>query len=183
MPKGVDLSILSPIDAEKLLAVRKKRNEYTRKRANRPEVRAKKRERDLVYAKSIPHDAMNDAFASRKLRFYKTDTKRRGHVFMLARNEFIDTIRRECFYCEAPVAGGIDRVDNDKTYMTGNIVPACSRCNLARHLQTQTEFISWLEIIRDKIPRIKERIRQLSAKDDLLGTTSASQPLVSDKEQ
>lgn len=38
---------------------------------------------------------------------------------------------------------GIDRVDSDKGYVTGNVLPCCRICNCAKGTLTKTEFECW----------------------------------------
>ncbi len=39
---------------------------------------------------------------------------------------------------------GLDRIDNDKGYIEGNIVPCCTICNYAKHSLTYEEFITYI---------------------------------------
>lgn len=50
-----------------------------------------------------------------------------------------------CYYCGTPAApvNGIDRVDNGKGYVEGNVVPACWTCNRRKAQADVNEFIGW----------------------------------------
>lgn len=42
---------------------------------------------------------------------------------------------------------GIDRMDNSKGYVDGNVLPCCSICNHAKHVMNYDDFISWINRI------------------------------------
>lgn len=65
--------------------------------------------------------------------------------FQLTRVEFVDLETDYCFYCTAvpkPIHG-IDRVDNTKGYVPGNVVTCCKRCNIAKNDQSMDDFTMW----------------------------------------
>lgn len=60
----------------------------------------------------------------------KSHAKQRGKEFNLS----METLRRlyeeNCFYCESETPSiNIDRIDNTKGYVEGNVVSCCVRCN------------------------------------------------------
>ncbi len=72
----------------------------------------------------------------------------------IAYKEFMSICLTPCHYCgkqpeKRPTqkgrttinASGIDRVDNDKGYVLGNVVPCCTWCNRAKNSQTEKYFI------------------------------------------
>jgi hypothetical protein len=73
-----------------------------------------------------------------RTRFWKgaCQAKRRGKTWNLTFEEYMSvTEGKACHYCDGnlPVAGcGLDRMDNDRGYEIGNVVPCCERCNSAR---------------------------------------------------
>lgn len=93
-------------------------------------------------------------------RYYWHSAKRRGLVLELSTNTFIELIQSPCSYCgKAPsnvirdrqtgtnYYTGIDRVDNSKGYIEGNVVPACKICNLIKHTMTSAEFLEHVQRI------------------------------------
>ncbi len=90
---------------------------------------------------------------------YKTQAKRRGREFNLTFDEFIKYVFDNCNYCGTePIAelkvhqytgsilyNGIDRVDNSKGYIEGNVVTCCEICNRAKLMMTREEFLSWID--------------------------------------
>ncbi len=73
-------------------------------------------------------------------------SRRRGHEFSLSHSEFDSLVTARCFYCgaEPDPTNGIDRMDNAKGYIQGNVVTACTRCNQAKHRMALGEFVGWL---------------------------------------
>lgn len=72
---------------------------------------------------------------------YRLEAKVRNYTFSLNKEEFINLIRSNCFYCDSfpknvinyygkkYYYNGIDRVDNDEGYVLSNCVPCCKLCN------------------------------------------------------
>lgn len=74
---------------------------------------------------------------------YKNGAKRRGYLFEIPKERFRELTHQVCYYCGSGPANrcskwdfngdyvynGLDRVDNDKGYVEGNIVPCCGECN------------------------------------------------------
>jgi len=51
----------------------------------------------------------------------------------LSRIEVYDIIMQPCTYCGTTEIGrGLDRIDNSKPHIKGNVLPACEPCNKAR---------------------------------------------------
>jgi hypothetical protein len=90
---------------------------------------------------------------------YKWDAKKMGRSFHLTKQEFLEIITKNCFYCgikpsnistrygpnDTYLYTGIDRVNNSVGYEIGNVVPCCKECNMAKHSMTQENFISWID--------------------------------------
>ena len=87
---------------------------------------------------------------------YKANALKRGLAWELSKEEFRQLIIQDCFYCGAHPseirrltgklistlnANGVDRVDNSKGYIPGNVVPCCGACNHAKATLAQEEFI------------------------------------------
>jgi len=100
---------------------------------------------------------------------YKTGARKRGLVFEIDFNQFLDLSSQNCHYCGAepsncynlkyhkgphkgqPRSGepfihnGIDRIDSENGYVKDNCVPCCKRCNLAKNDMGEAEFYNWLD--------------------------------------
>lgn len=80
---------------------------------------------------------------------------RRGLDWLLTMEEVQDLVHQECHYCGIPYSNevkvrtgnflynGIDRVDNAKGYVKGNVVPCCIHCNTAKSDMDLAAFKSW----------------------------------------
>lgn len=87
---------------------------------------------------------------------YKFRAKKMGKKFDLTSEQFAKIIQQPCVYhpehtrSEIAYRGkkylrvGLDRLNNDEGYVIGNVLPACSDCNVARMDKTFDEFLSWL---------------------------------------
>lgn len=63
-----------------------------------------------------------------------------GKEFNLSDVEFKELREKPCYYCGGPLPEtgiGLDRIDNAKGYIRGNVLPACGPCN-----QTRNKFYS-----------------------------------------
>lgn len=109
---------------------------------------------DKCNSGSLP---IGEANANATIAAYKDNAKRRGVKFLLREEEARALFSRNCHYCGAPpgntkrklglngdfVYQGIDRVDNDIGYVSGNCVPCCDQCNWAKKDMSVTEFLRW----------------------------------------
>lgn len=98
---------------------------------------------------------------NRVLRRYKHDAKKRGLEFLLSKEQFLDTISKNCSYCKLPpyniqndgesygefIYTGIDRIDNSKGYTLENSTSCCRICNMAKGEMTREQFLSHIERI------------------------------------
>jgi len=88
---------------------------------------------------------------------YRSDAKKRNLEFTLALDFFLELTSAPCTYCESPpellsryretrpyTYNGIDRVDNERGYLLGNVVPCCYRCNRAKGPGELRTFLAWL---------------------------------------
>ncbi len=97
---------------------------------------------------------------SRELLLYertKYHAKKRGLVFELTPEECYDLSQRSCRYCGAKPSNefrdvyggllyysGLDRIDSNLGYVTGNVVPCCKDCNFAKGRKSVSEFLDWV---------------------------------------
>jgi hypothetical protein len=91
---------------------------------------------------------------------YKKSAKQRHYEFSLTLEEFKDLVFNECYYCgESPSLKihtakgtngtlnytGVDRIDNSKGYILGNVRPCCKQCNFAKNGLSEDDFFKWLK--------------------------------------
>jgi hypothetical protein len=84
--------------------------------------------------------------------------KRYGVAWELDKEQFREIISQPCFYCGVENSNdfgnkhgfnggiqynGIDRVDNAQGYVSGNVVPCCRACNIAKNDRSIAEFREW----------------------------------------
>lgn len=105
------------------------------------------------YKKALP---LGDAAKNDLYRQYKKGAKNRNLDFLISYEEFIEITLKNCDYCNAKPSAihsnphwngchlynGIDRVDNNKGYFIGNVVPCCKRCNAAKSNLSKDEFLN-----------------------------------------
>jgi hypothetical protein len=96
------------------------------------------------------------------LRGYVWNAKNKGLVWKLTDEDFYILNKQNCHYCGIPpntvrkadgtkyTYNGVDRVDNTKGYIEGNIVPCCKVCNSAKNTMTVEEFYAWVERVWQK---------------------------------
>jgi len=84
----------------------------------------------------------------------KHSAKRRDLSFELTKEDFSFLTKMNCHYCGIIPAqikykkkgngvyiyNGLDRVDNNKGYILGNVVPCCGICNSMKRVMTTSEF-------------------------------------------
>ena len=113
-----------------------------------------KREK-LIERRSLNYGS---ATKSRLFSQYKTGAKRRGLVFELNIEQFLELTSRDCYYCGTEpklvvkhktnngdyVYNGIDRVDSSKGYILENCVTCCETCNKAKLSASKEDFKSWI---------------------------------------
>lgn len=90
-----------------------------------------------------------------RLCMYKYKAKERNLEWCLEDEEASKLFIDSCFYCGciADPWNGIDRIDNNKGYITENCVTCCKHCNVAKNTQSQEEFILQANRIANLHPR------------------------------
>ena len=76
---------------------------------------------------------------------YKRSAKKRNIEFNIEKEVFINLITQNCIYCNTVPPqdsgrNGLDRVNNQKGYLLGNIVPCCFKCNQMKGQLSLQEF-------------------------------------------
>ena len=101
---------------------------------------------------------------------YRLKSSKRGIKFSVKFDEFMEIATSNCYYCGDPPSNirkytyrdrvflsyynGIDRVDNNKGYVKGNMVPCCRICNKIKSDTT-------LEVLQTKLGRFLEKVTSL----------------------
>lgn len=92
---------------------------------------------------------------------YKRSAKRKNLDFLLSEDEFKLLVDSNCYYCDRPpqreykrshvkniyIYNGIDRLDNDRGYVSGNCVSCCWLHNNMKRDMNYNEFINEIRII------------------------------------
>lgn len=77
--------------------------------------------------------------------YTKTQAKVRKKEWNLTEEEYTEAISKPCFYCGGPLpvgSSGIDRLDNNRGYISANIVPCCYTCN-----NMKNSTLTWQETL------------------------------------
>ena len=100
---------------------------------------------------------------------FKRAAKKRGIKWGLPPEEVRDLTGTECSYCGCLPAqsvkhphyrgdylyNGLDRIDNDKGYVSGNVAPCCGTCNRMKGTMSIEDFMA--HIGRIKIYLVKQQ--------------------------
>jgi hypothetical protein len=91
---------------------------------------------------------------------YQREAKKRNLEWKLSEKEFRKITSSNCVYCGEPPKSqpyggfngmypknGIDRVNNSKGYIKGNVVPCCPMCNWMKAGYTKKEFLAHIKQI------------------------------------
>jgi len=92
---------------------------------------------------------------------YKYKAKKRHLAWELSDEVALALFQQQCHWCECEPAqvirqkttngpwvyNGIDRVDSDKGYVEGNVVPCCGICNRAKSNLTVDAFLEWVSLV------------------------------------
>lgn len=103
------------------------------------------------------------------IRTYKRNAERRNLEWNLSEQEVFDISQRPCSYCGNPpdhiikastykvigdfIYSGLDRVDNTKGYIAGNVVPCCQSCNWMKKDFTFREFRNHINKIHSHLSK------------------------------
>lgn len=96
---------------------------------------------------------------------YKHQAMKRNLEFSIDYNDAVRLFESNCHYCGIMPSNckitkngeykflysGIDRVDSSMGYISGNCVPCCQRCNVAKNDMGYEEFIAMVKRIYDNI--------------------------------
>jgi hypothetical protein len=81
----------------------------------------------------------------RQFHAYRCSARKRHLSFDLDLVDLERITSQPCHYCGAApdhIYSGIDRVDNEKGYVKGNMVPCCAKCNFMKGQMDVDEFLT-----------------------------------------
>lgn len=94
---------------------------------------------------------------------YRRGAQIRGLAFKLSKSAFRQLVIGNCHYCGVPPTqvyngrnkitngpftyNGVDRADNNRGYTDDNVRTCCKICNRAKHVLTETDFLTWVRKI------------------------------------
>lgn len=115
----------------------------SQRRKDDPDYRERNRQRSADWYAHNQHKSM------------KRGAAQRGIAWDLPDALALDLITDNCFYCgsEPDTVHGIDRVDNARGYVEGNVVTACKFCNTAKLNRTLPDYLVWLKRTAEHIER------------------------------
>jgi ribosomal protein L13 len=113
------------------------------------------------YRKELIQKPFGEASFNHLLLGSKKQAERRNIEFSISEDEFRKLILDDCFYCGKKPSqqqhikyqngrlkyNGIDRIDNSKGYITGNVRTCCKQCNYLKYKYTEEEFLTWVKTV------------------------------------
>lgn len=126
------------------------------------------------YKREMSSKPFGESAINARYSAYKHDAKNRNIVFFLTKEYFIKLSQGNCFYCNSKpskieknkfnrgdfIYNGIDRIDNNKGYINGNVVSCCTVCNRAKREMTINEFYAWI----DRLTRHRNNLKRKEGK-------------------
>ena len=84
-------------------------------------------------------------------KIYQRAARKRGLEFRFTFKEFMKWWKTPCFYCGGEIRTiGLDRIDNGKGYVEGNVAPCCKVCNRMKGTMDEKEFLQQCRKIANK---------------------------------
>jgi hypothetical protein len=120
---------------------------------------------DVVHRKYGGNSAKNEVIHD-----YMLGAKTRNLEVSISRDDFEKLFIQNCFYCNSiPLKirkshgftfayNGVDRVDNTRGYIAGNVVPCCKICNAAKSAMSLEDFIAWIERLTGNINNLRQKL-------------------------
>ena len=106
-----------------------------------------KRQQTQEYKKSLAKWAQSP---KGRYSVYKRGAKKRGLPFELTMEQFMMFWNKPCRYCGKKIDGiGIDRMENDKGYVIGNVTACCTEHNIAKQDMDEHQFIASCQAVVD----------------------------------
>lgn len=97
---------------------------------------------------------------SQRLSSMKYNARARQKLLLLTRRHIQDLILRDCHWCGRAMAGGVDRLDSSKGYVSSNVVPACCECNFAKGAMSPEQFVRMAQAVARRKPNGSTWTRQ-----------------------
>jgi len=109
----------------------------------------RKRKSDPAYAKERSRKVREAQLKNpvrHALGLYRRSAIYKGLECSLSDELLVRLLKQDCTYCGTPAAplNGIDRIDNTRGYVEGNVTTACRTCNLAKREMSLEEFKAWI---------------------------------------
>jgi hypothetical protein len=120
----------------------------------------------------------------RQITRYRFQAAERGLAWELTESDCRNLFTADCHYCGAKPAAysvpshgskyggfyynGIDRIDSDYGYLSGNVISACFVCNRAKSTMSYPDFIRWIERCASNM-RLKRRISEVTESEPQIG--------------
>lgn len=82
---------------------------------------------------------------NKKFSAYKSRAKNKGIRFSLNKKQFQYILAKPCYYCKTNDNLGIDRINNDKGYVSNNVVSCCWDCNRSKSNKTEEEYKDYVK--------------------------------------
>ena len=102
---------------------------------------------------------------------YKKRAESKNLPFEITKNEFTHMINSNCYYCDAEprqcsdsIRNGIDRINNEVGYISGNSVTCCTTCNMIKRDIRHDDFLRHIE----KIYLDNEKYKKMNPMEVLL---------------
>jgi len=112
---------------------------------------------------------------------FKTQARKRGKDWSMTIEEVAAVIFRDCAYCGGSLScikkikvmqaagrakivhvpyNSMDRVDNNRGYVAGNVVPCCCTCQVSKNDMSFDEWIDWLMRLKVNIGRLESILKR-----------------------
>lgn len=148
--------------AKRTTGAARRKNKYCGSPENVARLRSNSRTAGLASGRS--RYISRDEYAVRQRYLsYQVGSRKIGREFEISLDRFREMVHADCWYCGGPPTStwrkrdpklaklnGIDRFDNDRGYVEGNIVACCGVCNRAKHTAPVDVFIELCKRIAEK---------------------------------
>jgi hypothetical protein len=91
----------------------------------------------------------------KKWKSYQARALKKGIDFTLTEDSFFAALHTQCYICGKNGQNnelGLDRLNNNKGYILGNIAPCCWECNKVKGNLNSLKFLRWLKRLQPKHP-------------------------------
>jgi hypothetical protein len=111
------------------------------------------------------HLGLGESTRNTVIRSYQDNALHHNLVWEISKEQTIKLLAGNCYYCGCPPSrvrknphkygsftyNGIDRLDNSKGYIEGNVVSCCTLCNYKKHQMSFQEFFNWVTRVADHL--------------------------------